>query len=115
MRCTASELFAIVWTALVDVIGPTATAALLQRSVARAGRQGAGLADLTITRDQFAYAYAVPPSWTSEHPESIAALRHVLAELWPLLLDLTGDVVVRRLTAIPTLTHCGVIPKDAEL
>ena len=112
--CTASELFDLLWVTLTDVIGPTATAALLQRSIKRAAADQPELHDLVIGRDRFAYTYTVPKSWSQPDGNSTPALTRIVRELWPLLFDLTGPVVVRRLSDVPLLRTCGVIPKDVE-
>jgi hypothetical protein len=113
-NCTASELFDVLWATLTDVIGPTATAALLQRSIKRAAADQPELRELVIGRDQFVYTYTVPRSWTRPEVTSLPALKRMMHELWPLLSDLTGPVVVRRLRDEPQLRRCGVIPKDAR-
>ena len=112
--CTASELFDLLWAELADVIGPTATAALMQRSVKRAAADQPELLDLVIGRDQFAYTYTLPQAWKQPEAKPRPAFRRVVHELWPLLSDLTGPVVVRRLGDVPMLRRCGVIPKDLE-
>lgn len=112
-RCRAADLFDVVWVTLVDVIGPTAAAALLERSVRRAAVTHAELRQLTITRQEFEYAYTLPESWSRIGPDAEAALRRLLEELWPLLLELTGPVVVRRLRDVPLLQQCGVLPEDS--
>jgi hypothetical protein len=112
--CTAADAFALLWTTLADVIGPTATAALMQRSVKRAAADEPELMDLVIVREQFSYTYHVPRSWTARTPAPPAALARVGRELWPLLMELTGLVVVRRLEKEPLLRRCGVIPGDVE-
>ena len=111
--CTPSQIFEALWQSLADVIGPTATAALLQRSVKRASAQEPGLDELVIARDQFAYKYTLPSSWSRATAESAPAIKQVLRHLWPLLSELTGPVVVRRLEQDPFLRRCGVIPEDA--
>jgi hypothetical protein len=112
--CIAADAFALLWTTLADVIGPTATAALMQRSVKRASADEPELMDLVIAREQFSYTYHVPRSWTAMAPAPPAALARVGRELWPLLVELTGSVVVRRLEKEPLLRRCGVIPRDVE-
>lgn len=112
--CTASELFDVLWAALTDVIGPTATAALLQRSIKRAAADQPELRDLVIGRDQFVYTYTLPKSWAQPEQTPRPALTGVVRELWPLLSDLTGSVVVRRLSDVPLLRRCGVIPNQAD-
>lgn len=112
--CAASEAFEVLWLALTDVLGPTATAALLQRSVKRAAAKTPELSDVVIARDQFVYTYTLPPSWTQAAAAPTAALQQVVRHLWPLLSELTGCVVVQRLEQDARLRRCGVIPKDVE-
>jgi hypothetical protein len=113
--CTASELFETLWTTLGEVIGPTATAALLQRSVRRAAAVRPDLQELVFSREQFVHTYAIPSSWSQDDEDALAALRQIVRELWPLLMELTGNVVVQRLRDVPSLAESGVIPKDAAL
>ena len=112
--CTGADLFDALWASLADVIGPTAAAALLQRSVKRAAATQPELDELVITRDQFEYIYTVPRSWMRSSREAPASLRRLAGELWPLLAELTGQVVVRRLGEVPLLQRCGVVPEAAE-
>ena len=112
--CTASALFDVLWSELADVIGPTATAALMQRSVKRALPREPELGELVIARDGFMYTYSTPPSWSEAGTTAHAALARVVAELWPLLSELTGGVVTRRLRNQPLLRKCGVIPREAQ-
>ena len=113
-ECTAAALFDALWGGLADVIGPTATSALIQRSVKRALPDDAGLRELVIARDGFTYTYTVPPSWTEAGAQPRAAVARLVAELWPLLTELTGSVVIRRLRDEPLLRRCGVIPEEAQ-
>ena len=113
--CPAAEMFALLWSTLADVIGPTATAALMQRSVKRAAAAQPELRQLVITREQFDYIYTLPKSWARPAVDSRAALAPVVKELWPLLSELTGTVVVRRLREVPQLRRCGIIPEEVEL
>ncbi len=112
--CRAAETFAVLWRTLADVIGPTATAALLQRSVKRAATEQPELRQLVITRERFEYRYTLPPSWARPAADARAALAPVVRELWPLLAELTGTVVVRRLREVPHLRRCGVLPEEDE-
>jgi hypothetical protein len=111
--CTASAVFEVLWGSLADVIGPTATAALIQRSVKRASADQPELHDVVIARDRFVYTYSLPTSWSQTADAPTSALKQVLRHLWPLLSELTGSVVVRRLEQDPFLRRCGVIPEDA--
>ena len=109
--CTAAEIFEVLWAALSDVIGPTATAALIQRSIKRASETEPGLLDLVIVRDRFTYKYTLPDSWTEAGSASAGTLKGLMDHLWPMLTELTGSVVVRRLEEDPFLRRCDVIPK----
>ena len=111
---TAAEVFDVLWATLADVIGPTATAALVQRSVKRVSAHEPELLDLVISRDQFVYTYELPASWAQTPVERAGALAEVARQLVPLLSELTGSVVVRRLRAEPVLRRSGLIPEDAE-
>ena len=112
--CTTSELFEALWTALGDVIGSTATAALLQRSIKRAAAGHPELHEVAITCNRFIYTYQLPPSWQAAAAAPPPAFAGMLRELWPLLAELTGTVVVRRLREVEALRRCGVIPEDVE-
>jgi hypothetical protein len=112
--CRAADVFDALWAALADVIGPTATAALVQRSVKRAAASEPELQHLLISREQFIYKYSLPASWGDAEADARPALRQVVRELVPLLAELTGPVVVRRLRQDPLLRRCGVIPQDAD-
>jgi hypothetical protein len=109
-RCTTSELFDALWTALTDVIGPTAAATLLQESIRRARPSHPGVADIAIVQRQFEYTYTVPSAWKTTDAAPRKSFQAIVEELWPLLMGLTGTLVVRRLGAVPQLVECGVIP-----
>lgn len=109
-RCTTSELFDALWAALTDVIGPTAAATLLQESIRRARRSHPGVDDVAIVQRQFEYTYTVPPAWKTTDSAPRQRFQAIVDELWPLLVGLTGTLVVRRLSAVPQLVECGVIP-----
>jgi hypothetical protein len=113
-RCTTSELFDALWTALTDVIGPTAAATLLQESIRRARRSHPGVDDVTIVQRQFEYTYTVPPAWQTTDAAPRKRFQAIVEELWPLLVGLTGTLVVRRLSAVPQLVECGVIPNPPK-
>jgi hypothetical protein len=102
--CTAAHLFGIVWNTLADVIGTPATATLVRRSARRARLDG-----VSITRDGFNYAYRLPAAWHDDEAEPLTALRALARELAPLLVELTGPVLMRRLAAAPDLERCRVI------
>ncbi len=107
--CQASALFGALWLALVDAIGPTATATLLQRSLQAAASAGADVDGVVIRREQFSYTYKLPAAWHSDGTMPVETLRRIGQALVPLLLELTGVVVMRRLAAVPELARCGVL------
>lgn len=110
--CAPSILFDLLWVALCDVLGNPATASLVRRSSKLAVVRQPQLADLIIKREEFQYRYLLPKGWTSAAADSMAAFRALLDELQPLLIEMTGQVVVRRLSAIPELRKCGLLSAD---
>lgn len=109
---TNAVLFGTLWDALTELMGSAACATLLRRAAKRASAKAPDLARLTIARDRFEYRYAVPASWQSD--DSTHAFCELVRELRPLLIELTGQVVVRRLRAIPALEVCGDLLRDGE-
>jgi hypothetical protein len=102
---TPSEIFDVLWGALVEILGSPATATLLRRSVKRRLGDFPELGELTIRREGFEYVYAVPAGW--KHPNGAnAALQALVQDVCSLLLELTGPVVVHRLKALSQLAKC---------
>lgn len=107
-------MFRVLWDAMADVMGTATTATLLRRAARRgAARDPArsDLADLVIRRDGFGYHYELPAPWDQAPLEPVRAL---VLELRPLLVELTGPVVLRRLVALPELLECGLTPIAEE-
>lgn len=103
-------LFGILRDAMIDVMGCATTATLLRRAARQAAVRTPELASLVIARDGFEYTYQLPAAWTApvDGRPDLASLCALLHELVPLLVQLTGPVVVRRLATIPELQqHCG--------
>jgi hypothetical protein len=97
---TGAVLFDQLWQTLTDVLGDAATAALLRRSAKRALGRQPQLSALEISRVGFEYKYRLPPDWTTSGHHAVQDLAR---ELCPLLIELTDDVVVRRVVRIPGL------------
>lgn len=93
----SAALFAVLWDTLADILGTSATAALLRRAARGAVGRCPELAALRITREELEYRYAVPATVTCE------ALRELVVELRPLLIEMTGLVVVGQLDRVPEL------------
>ena len=107
-----AALFRLVWEALADVLGTAATATLLRRAARAAVRRRTELNELVISCENLEYRYTLPAGWRNGGPPG--ALRELVAELRPLLVELTGPVVYRRLERIPALRERGIIPPEKE-
>jgi hypothetical protein len=118
---SAAALFTLLWEGLADVLGTAATAVLVRRAARRAAPRSPELAELAISRENLEYRFTLPRAWTERADAATAAaaadahaLRELVGELRPLLVELTGPVVVRRLAQIPELRERGIIPSDQE-
>jgi hypothetical protein len=116
---SAAALFTLLWDGLADVLGTAATAVLVRRAARRAAPRSPELADLAISRENLEYRFTLPRAWTDRANAAAAAatadahaLRELVGELQPLLVELTGPVVVRRLAQIPELRERGIVPTD---
>ena len=107
--CTAANLFDLMWETIADVIGTAATATLVRRSAKRLCDRNQNLACVSVIRDGFDYRYSVPDDWRVAEGQSVAALRELARELSPLLVELTGPVLIRRLHAVGELTRCQIL------
>lgn len=104
---TVAQRFAVLWDALADVLGTAATATLLRRAMKEAADRVA-LDGLTVERDGFSYGYAVPQCWHEAHGgKPLEALSTVIDELRPVLVELTGSVVIRRLERLGAFEPTG--------
>lgn len=99
-RHSSAELFDVVWRELSAVIGTTATAMLLRRA-ARNATNGAMETGVTIVREGFEHRYTVPDAWNEHGGATGAAVERIFRELRPLLVELTGPVLIRRLARSP--------------
>ena len=119
---SSAALFGLLWDALADLLGTAATATHLRRALRRAASSNKELAKVAIARENLEYRYTLPTTWndwtkplSSERPhDTQAALRDLVAELLPLLEELTGPIVVRHLAQIPELRERGILPPQEE-
>lgn len=111
-NASSADLFALIWSGLADILGTAAAATLLRRAAQCALPRAPELVLLRITRQGLEYRYTLPSSWTSPVSDSSGALSALARELWPLLVDLTGSVVVQRLAQLPELRVLGVTPRE---
>jgi hypothetical protein len=107
---TAAGLFALLWESLADLLGTAATATLLHRSARRAAVRHPELNGLVIKQQGFVCDYRLPEAWHQGLDEQVvAALRELVQELVPVLVELTGPVVVRRLAGVAPLQRLGIV------
>lgn len=102
------------WDALADIMGPAATATLVRRAVKRGSARSRGLEGLAVTRDRLEYRYTLPASWNSTNDEAVRALHELTRELQPLLVELTGSVVLNRLRTTDELARGGLFRPEVE-
>lgn len=112
-QLSGSALFKVLWDRLADLLGITATAVVLDRAARSARARGHELDGLTISRVDGQFGYVVPPSFAQTTGPSVA-LRRLLDELRPLLLELTGQVAVRHLEEVPELRDWPPAPLTAS-
>ena len=110
-----AALFAVIWKALVDLLGTAASAAIVRRAARHAESESPELVELVIVREDLAYRYALPRSWAHQGERGHGALRVLAGELGRLLVELTGTVVVRRLEQLPEVRTHGLVFRAKEV
>ena len=111
----AEAVFGALWESLADLLGTAATATLLRRALRDAAAAGADVEGVTIVRDDLTHRYALPERWsTPGDAEAGAALGAIAAGLRPLLFELTGSVVLRRLERLEALEGLRVLTATPE-
>jgi hypothetical protein len=111
---SVSALFTLLWNALADLLGTATTATLLKRAARRAQARSPELAELAIERQGLVYAYTCPSGWSSPCAGPPPALREVIGELQPLLIEMTGQLVIRHLEQILELRERGLLAPQEE-
>ncbi|PYM56860.1 MAG: hypothetical protein DMD79_21065 [Candidatus Rokuibacteriota bacterium] len=102
-------LFALLWASLADLLGTAATAALLRRAAKRAQPMCPELSGMVIALSGLSYDYRLPESWARQGDgQALTALRRLAVELRPLLIELAGPVVIRRLDRLTVLKEHGI-------
>jgi len=104
-----AALFKLIWDCVADVLGTTAAAMLVRRAARRAMLRSPELGDLQVLRTDAGYTYALPRALVGKVEHKPVALRELVGELRPLLVELTGQVVVRRIEQIPWLQERGIL------
>jgi hypothetical protein len=111
---SSAALFTLLWDALSDLLGTAATAILLRRAAHRAAPGNPELDGLAIVRENLEYRYTLPSAWSGGTEGTHHGLRQLVGELLPLLVELTGPLVVAHLARIPELQQRGIIPPQEE-
>lgn len=109
---TAAALFDLIRESIADVLGSAAAAAMLRRAAKRALSRDPILEELEIRRQGLEYEYVQPRSWQEGGAHLLGEL---LRDLRPLLVELTGAVVVLRLERLPELRRTGLFSPEREL
>src|SRR2546428_9642954 len=104
-----TALFKLIWDSFADVLGTTAAATLLRRAAQRATPRSPELGEFAILRTDAGYTYTLPRALVGKLEHTPVALRELVGELRPLLAELTGQVVVRRIDQIPGLRERGIL------
>ena len=104
-----AALFKLIWDSVADVLGTTAAATLLRRAAQRATPRSPELGEFAILRTDAGYTYTLPRALVGKLEHTPVALRELVGELRPLLAELTGQVVVRRIDQIPGLRERGIL------
>jgi hypothetical protein len=110
----ASALFGILWEALADLLGSAATATLLRRAARRGAIGNPELLELAVDREGLAWVYTCPPAWNGGSPDHLNGLRALIGELRPILVEMTGAVVVQHLEQIRELRERGLLAPQEE-
>jgi hypothetical protein len=109
-----SAVFDLLWNGLADLLGTAATAALLKRAAKRAASRSPELTGLLIQRRGLVYGYTCPPAWSAASAGSLEALRELAGELRPLLVEMTGQLVIQHLARIDGLRERGLFAPQEE-
>jgi len=110
---SAATVFELVWETLADILGTAATATLLRRAARAAAHCFPELDELAVAKEGLEYRYKVPEGWKGCAEGMPPAFCELVRELRPLLMELTGSIVIRRLDQIPELRERG-IPSPLE-
>lgn len=113
-EASGTAVFRTLWDELVDVLGTAASAAILGRAARRALPRSAELGKLAIVRLDQEYGYVVPRSFDRTLGPRVP-LRDLLDELRPLLVELTGRVVLRRLERVPELREWATFASSRRI
>ncbi|HBY94550.1 MAG TPA: hypothetical protein DEP84_11425, partial [Chloroflexi bacterium] len=82
---------------------------LLRRAARYAADRAPGLNELLIERNGATYHYEIPSAWhEAGNEQALSALAALGDELVPILLELTGSIVIHRLERFSSLREVGI-------
>jgi hypothetical protein len=110
----SAALFKLLWQTLSEVLGTAATATILRRACKRAAQRTPILQELSIVKSDLAYSFTTPDAWDRDADASPDGLRVLVEELRPLLIELTGPVLVGRLERIEEFQQRGIMASRGE-
>lgn len=113
---TAADLFERLWGEVSALVGTAATAALLRRALKRASARQPELAGVVLRREGLEYRWELPAAWNDPgRRDAVGHLRRLVRdELDPLLRELAGPVIGRRLAQAPPLVEAGLAGEEAK-
>ena len=109
---SCAAFIAILWDALVDLLGSAAASTNLRRAALRAASRSPELALIVFSRVDMEYAYDLPTDFHDRVAGAAPAMRDLVRELLLLLEEMTGRVVVRRIEQIPQIRTWGMFPSE---
>jgi hypothetical protein len=104
---SAAAVFELLWETLADILGTAATATLLRRAARAAAQRFPELDELAVAKEGLEYRHKVPESWKDSVDGMRPAFCELVRQLRPLLIELTGSIVIRRLDRNPELRERG--------
>jgi hypothetical protein len=106
---TAADLFGLLWRSLSDLLGSALTATLLRRSKNAVARRLPSAGEVAIDREGLEYRYTLPPSWSQATGDGSEAMRALVDELRPLLMELTGAMILEQLDRVAGFRENGIV------
>jgi hypothetical protein len=111
---TSAALFGLLWNTLSEILGTAVTATLVRRACKRAAVQDRSLLELSIVKTDLVYTFTTPQGWSCDPDAAPEGMRALLEELRPLLVELTGAVVIQRLERLTEFQKRGLVAPQGE-
>ena len=99
-EASAAELFERLYSGVADIIGSPATATLMRRALRNAAAGNHALNDVVLLPKTLGFQYSPPDRWDKVGDEQgLRDVRALYRALRALLVEMTGPVVIHRLSA----------------